>query len=569
MFTFFDIEVFKFDWLIVLISDDGEVTEIHNDKEALKKRLSSKEILVGYNNYSYDDIILSAILMGKSNEDIYKISKLIIEDKRPRVKPLPYLTLDVMQEVKQNFSLKEAQANMGLSIVETPIDFNINRPLNDMEIDYVFKYCKNDVLTTKILFEKREAYFASKFEIVQTFNLHPSNLKKTRANLAAAVLKSKKIQPKKDRLDLTFDNRIKLNELPKEVVEFYCNISEEFKKGVNYRELESLSLDYTISGIKHTYGFAGLHGAKENFVYKGPMMKIDASSYWPTIAINNDFISRAAESPELYKDIYNERLKLKAAKDEKQEIYKIVLNAMIGAMKSEYNTLFDPVMTNNIVVNGQLIMTHLLVLLEPFCQLIQTNTDGLIIAYEPEMKMNILQLINLFSEHYRLKFDIDYINKIVQRDVNNYVVQYEDGRIKAKGRMAYFEGGTWERNTLAIIDKALVDYYIHGIDVQKTVINAWKNNQLDWFQIVAKAGSSFTGMVHEVDGHMKPIQKVNRVFATFNKRYGSVYRVKDDRYHKVPYAAENCLVWNEEVSKLNKRWVDLNYYIKLIKDMLF
>ncbi|MBN3585205.1 hypothetical protein JYB64_22715, partial [Algoriphagus aestuarii] len=116
-------------------------------------------------------------------------------------------------------------------------------------------------------------------------------------------------------------------------------------------------------------------------------------------------------------------------------------------------------------------MTHLLVLLEPFCQLIQTNTDGLIIAYEPEIKMNILQLINLFSEHYRLKFDIDYINKIVQRDVNNYVVQYEDGRIKAKGRMAYFEGGTWERNTLAIIDKALVDYYIHGIDVQKTVIN--------------------------------------------------------------------------------------------------
>lgn len=567
MFTIYDCEVFKYDWLIVLLIDDDQVIKIHNDVEALKERLSSKKILVGYNNYNYDDLILSAILMGKNNEQIYKLSQTIISGKRPRVKSLPYLTLDVMQEI--NFSLKEAQANMGLSIVETPIDFNLDRPLKEMEVEYVFRYCENDVRTTKQLFEERESYFTSKFEIVQTFKLNVTDVKKTETNLSAAVLKSKKKKPEDDRLLINFDERLKTKELPSPIIDFYKDIKEKYKQGIDYRDLESQKFDYMLAGINHTYGFGGLHGAKENFVYKGNMMQIDVSSYYPTLMINNNFVSRAAVSPELYKEIYNERLRLKALDDPKQEAYKLVLNKACGAMKSEYNSLYDPLMNNNIVVNGQLILTHLIILLKPFAQLVQSNTDGIIIAYELEMKENILQLIDLFSKHYELTFDVDYITKIAQRDVNNYVIQYEDGKIKATGRMANYEGGNWERNTLAIIDKALVDYYIHGIDIQKTVINSWKNNQLDLFQLVAKVGSTFNGMVHEIDEIMKPIQKVNRVFATNNKRLGSVYKEKDGKFHKVQYAADHCLVWNDDLSKMNKRYIDLNYYIKLIKSNLF
>jgi hypothetical protein len=569
MFTFFDIEVYRYDWLIVLLTDDNQIIKVHNDVEALKKRLSTKNILVGYNNYNYDDLILSSILMGRNHEQIYKLSQAIISGKRPRVKALPYLTLDVMQEVKLNLSLKEAQANMGLNIVETPIDFNLDRPLKEMEIEYVFRYCENDVRTTKELFEKREAYFTSKFEIVQTFKLKPIEVKKTETNLSAAVLKAKKRKPDEDRLLIQFDKRLKKNEIPKPIINFYEDIKNQYEQGADYQQLESQKFDYTLGGIQHTFGFGGLHGARENFIHKGNMMQIDVSSYYPTLMINNNFVSRAAESPDLYKQIYDERLRLKAKDDPKQEIYKLILNKVSGAMKSEYNALYDPLMNNNIVVNGQLILTHLIILLEPFAELIQSNTDGIIISYDLEMKDNILQLIQLFSKHYELQFDVDYISKIAQRDVNNYVIEYENGEVKAKGRMTYFEGGNWERNSLAIIDKALVDYYIHGIDVQKTVINAWKDNKLDLFQLVAKTGKNFTQMVHEVDGNMKPIQKVNRVFATNNKRLGSVYKEKDGKYMKVQYASEHCLVFNDDLRKMNKRYIDLNYYIKLIKSNLF
>ena len=133
-----------------------------------------------------------------------------------------------------------------------------------------------------------------------------------------------------------------------------------------------------------------------------------------------------------------------------------MLNAAVGACKSEFNALFDPQQFNNIVVNGQLILTHLIVLLEPFIELIQSNTDGLIVKYEDKsFRPFIDEVIERFSKHYEIHFKVNEINKIAQRDANNYCVRYSDGEIVAKGIMKNFEGGTWERNSLSIIDTAL------------------------------------------------------------------------------------------------------------------
>ncbi len=562
MFTFFDIEVFRHDFLIVLMTED-KVIKIHNDVDKLKKCLSTNNILVGYNNYTYDDIILAGLLTGK---DPYELSQKIIRGEKVHA-TLEFLTLDAMQEIN-GVSLKEIQANMGLNIHETPIDFDIDRPLTDEEVNQVFQYCENDVKTTKKVFELREDYFTSKFEIVDSFKLPVTAVKRTRASLAAAVLKVKPRKLPRDRLHLEFDQRLKANELPREVVAFYENIRRRYIQGEDHEALEKEKLEIEIAGIKHSFGFGGIHGAIENYRYTGKMMQIDVSSYFPSLMINNHFISRNAESPELFKDIYQKRLALKRENDRKHEIYKIILNSAFGAMKSEYNPLFDPKQFNNVTMNGQLILTHLILLLEPFAQLIQSNTDGIIIAYEDDMKNMILEIIRRFGVHYNLTLEVDEITKIAQRDVNNYVVQYADGTIKAKGRMAKFQGGDWERNSLHIIDKALVNFYMYGIPIQKTVIESWKNNQLDLFQLVAKAGK-FDGMAHEVDGKMIPLQKVNRIFATNQFHYGGVYKIRDHKYYKVPHTSEQSFVWNGELNKMNKKLIDINYYIKLVQSHVF
>lgn len=572
MFTFFDCEVFKFNWLIVF-EHEGVITKIHDDRDALERFLSGVQILVGYNNYNYDDKIIAALLK-KVNP--YETSQKIISGKRFNLRLNKPLTLDVMQEIKSSLSLKEAQANMKLDIIETPIDFDLDRPLTESEIKKAFQYCENDVLVTKELFEKREDYFASKFEIVSEFSLPADAIKKTRANLVSEVLKSKP-GTDKDRLIFTYDERLPLDQLPSDIVRFYKEVQTEFENGASFEELEKQKFNYKLHGVDHTFGFGGLHGAIENYKGEGQYMHIDISSYYPSLIINNGFI----ENVEDYKKIYQTRHDLKLSNDPKEQVYKILLNSTYGAMKSKFNNLYNPRMANNIGVNGQLIIAYLIESIRPACELIQTNTDGIIIKYEPVMQQSIIWLLEMFEKKFNLTFDVDLISKIAQKDVNNYVIQFQDGKIKAKGRFANYEGGNYERNSLSIIDKALVDYFINGIKVNKTVVDCWKRNELDRFQYVVKAGS-FDGMAHEIkqktliddsySSSFKELQKVNRIFATKDKFLGCVYKVKHGRetkYSKVPYTSDNCLIWNDDLSKLDKRKIDLNWYITEAEKYLF
>lgn len=571
MFKVYDFEVFPNDWMVVILDiASNETTKIHNNKAALESSLSSKDILVGFNNYGYDDIILWAI---KTDQNPYEVSKEIIEGKFRRKVNCGHLTLDVKQETtNKGLSLKEVMANLGLNIIETPVDFEQENLTNE-EIELIFQYCENDVKVTAEIFRKREDYFTSKFEIVEAFKLNPSDVKKTRANLAATVLKAVKIkEQKKDRLHLKYDERLKLNELPKPILDFYDEITASYQKGESATVLERNKFEYKIAGLTHTYGFGGLHAAKENYVGEGNFLHIDAKSYFPSLKLNNNFISRAAKIPERYKEIYEERLKLAAAIESKAETYKIVLNSAVGACKYEYNPLFDPVQFNNIVVNGQLILTHLILLLEPFTELIQSNTDGLIVKYEDQpYRATIDEVIKRFGEQYCLKFSVTEINKIAQRDANNYCARFKDGSMKTTGIMKYFESGTWERNSFSVVDTALVNYYMHDIPVQKTVINTFKKD-LTAFQLVAKSGK-FEGIVEEVFEKdamvMKPIQKVNRVFATNDPLRGGVYKHRDGKYQKSEYSPEQALVWNGDLKALNKRKIDLNWYVKMIQKQIF
>lgn len=570
MFKVYDFEVFPNDWMCVILNlANNKIIRIHNDKAALMSSLSSKDILVGFNNYHYDDIILWAI---QTDQDPYEISQQIINNQFKRRVSCGFLTLDVKQElIDKKLSLKEAMANMGMSIIETPVPFDTEE-LTDEHVKQIMHCGESDVRATAKIFEKREHYFSTKFEIVDTYKLHPTDVKETRAKLAAKILKARKIQkPARDQLKFTYDKRIPLHELPKSIVEFYDTISADYVRGGMALELESKQLDYRLSGITHTYKFGGLHAAKENYVGEGMFLHIDARSYFPTLKINNNFISRAATMPERYKKMYDTRLQLVERNDESEEIHKILLNAAFGAMKSSFNALYDPMQFNNVTVNGQLILTHLIVLLDPFIELIQSNTDGIIIKYEEEAREIIDEIILRFGKHYELTFGVKEITKIIQRDANNYCVRYKDGQVIAKGFMKHFEGGNWERNSLSVVDAAILNYYMHGIDVQKTVINLFKKD-LSAFQLIAKKGV-FDGMVHEVfeDGQMqmKSVQNVNRIFATKDALCGSVFKVRDNKYQKVSGCPDQAYIWNGAIDEMDKRKIDLNWYVKMIQKQLF
>lgn len=572
MIITYDIEVLKKDWIMVFKEGDDYIV-IHNNREELQayvdKLVKTKSILVGFNNYHYDDIVLAGVLLGK---DPYEISKkIVVEGQRVNYR-LNLITLDVMQELPLGVGLKSSQANLGMSIVETPIDFNLDRACTKNELDLLIEYCKNDVKDTELLFKKRVDYFQAKFEIVNEFGLDVVNVKKTRAILSSKVLKCSKTDIPRDRLHIDYDPHINWDKLPKVLVDFYKKCEYDYRCGGDFKEIESRKLKLIIAGVPHVYAFGGLHGAIEKYNGTGTYLHIDVSSYYPSLIIVDNFMSRASSDPQMFTKLRETRYIYKAKKDPRQKIYKILINATFGAMKSEFNTLFDPKQANNICINGQLILTQLILELEPYCQLIQSNTDGLVVKYNGNYEQ-VEAIVKDFGKRFGLTFDIDKIVKIAQRDVNNYAIQFEDGHIEAKGRFAKFNGGNFMQNSLSIIDKALVNYYIYDIPVHQTVIETYKNNDLAPFQIVCKMGSTYDGMYYEYgaegDTKLIPTQKVNRVFATNDKKYWGIYKRKGDSYQKIANTSEHNIIHNENLATFDKSKLDLNYYIALCKKNLY
>jgi len=579
MTGFYDFEVFKHDWLAVFINEKDEHLIVWNDPAILKKILEKFDCLVGFNNHNYDDLILTGIMSGYNNYEVWKLSNAIVNggniEYKIKMMATKLPTLDTKQELDPRLSLKVIECNLGMNIVETPVSFDIDRELTGEELETVIKYCIHDVETTKKVFNLRKDYFESKFDICSEFKLDKLDVKKTRANLASKVLKCDKsrlpagVLENKDRLNITIADELRTENIPNEILNFYKNIRQRFLDGENFEKLEKEKLVYSLCGVEHTFGFGGLHGARENYMYEGKMLNVDVGSYYPSMIINFGFMSRASEHPDLYKNLYDTRMEYKAKKDNKQQIYKILLNSTFGALKSEFNDLFDPVMSNNICVNGQLILTDLIMNLRPYCELVQSNTDGILVKYKEKDLEKIKEICKEWELNYNLKLDYEYVTKIVQRDVNNYIWKTEDGKIKGKGMFEKYNGGDFEKNNLTIIAMALKDYYINNKDIRETITNLILDGNIMPLQQVAKMGGTFDIMEHSG----QEVQKVNRIFATWDNRYGAINKVKNNngvkKYTKIANSSDRCYINNDVIEKTDTKLIDVDYYVKLVEKNKF
>jgi len=199
--------------------------------------------------------------------------------------------------------------------------------------------------------------------------------------------------------------------------------------------------------------------------------------------IEYDFLSRNVSDKSKYKDIYDTRMELKRKKMKKEQApYKLVLNKSYGATKDKNNNLYDPLQANNVCINGQLMLLDLIEKLEDRYELIQSNTDGVMFKLNskddiPEYK----NICSLWEKRTRMTLEHDIITKVVQKDVNNYLVVMEDGSYKSKG--AYLKKQNQLDYDLPILNTALIEYFVHGTAIENTINNC---NKLIEFQKIVK-----------------------------------------------------------------------------------
>lgn len=552
---FYDFEVFKYDWLVVVMDMTAKKTHvIINSPEELEAlyKANIKEIWVGFNSRHYDQYILKAILCGF---DPKKVNDYIITKGNPGWKfsslfqQFPLWNYDVM--LNTDVGLKSFEGFMGNDIKETSVPFNIDRKLTPEEIAETVKYCKHDVEQTVQVFLKRTEEFNTMMYFIKHFGLSMDYISKTKAQLAAEILGgNRKGADFDDEFQFPILDCLHLNKY-KHIAEWYANPENH-----DYSKKQDKQI---VAGVEHTFAWGGGHGARAKYSADGVFLIIDVTAYYPSLQKKYHFGYRVMNHPENFEFIHDSNIAYKRKGDKKaRQPFKIMDNAISGQMKQKSSALYDPMSNNSICINGQLLLLDLVEHIEPYCELIQNNTDGIIVKLKDyEHDFDVLDdVVYEWEQRTGMKMDFDtYIGTIYQKDVNNYLlIDRKTGAVKAKG------GYVMKLNDLSydlpIINKALVDYMIHGIPVRRTIMEC---QDLREFQLVSRISSKYT---HILYGD-KPIkEKCIRVFASNNPTDPGVKKVHAVRKTtaKLTNSPEHCFIFNDDVKgvpvpdKLDRQW---------------
>ena len=558
MINFYDFEVFAYDWLVVIINPAEEKeTVIHNDRDALIEYYEKykNEIWCGYNSRNYDSPILKSIILGFNvkavNDAIIKegLKSWQIDSRLRGVQLFDYDAYIL------NTGMKQLEAFMGNDIRETSVPFDIDRPLTLEELELTEGYCRHDVEQLIEVFTRKIDDFNAQMDLIRTFKLPLSYISKTKAQLTAEILGCTK-REHFDEWDIKIVDTLRLNK--------YAYVKDWFLNAANHNY--SKSLDIEVAGLPHSFGWGGLHGAPAEPIHrKGLMIHVDVTSYYPSLMIEYDFLTRNCRRKEKFKEIYDKRVELKkAGKKKEQAPYKIILNGAFGICKDKMSKAYDPQMSNNVVINGQLLLLDLIEKLEGHCELIQSNTDGLIIQVEDtDEAFNAVDDICYEWEHRtKMSLGFDTLNEIWQGDVNNYIFRFDNGKLERKG--AYVKELNDLDNDLPVVNEAIVKYLTEGVEVEDTV-NSCRN--LKQFQKVVKINDSYKFGWHN---GKKLTGKTFRVFASTDPRDTYIGKCKGEglTIEKFANTPERCFIDNGDVNheapvQLDKRW-----YIVLAKKRL-
>jgi len=551
-------EVFKYDWLVVIINPiEKSVTRIVNDPEALKDYFYAhdKEIWIGYNNRRYDQYIMKAILLGMNPKEV---NDWIIRDNKPGwqysslFNKISMINFDTM--LRMDTGLKSLEAFMGNDIRETSVPFDIDRPLTKEEIEQTFFYCNHDVEQTIEVWLARKAEFDAAMGLVKIFDLPLTYMGKTGAQRVAKILggKGRKFD---DEFEFPIVDTLRLKKY-RAVRDWYRNPENH-----DYKKKQKVM----IAGVEHTLAWGGLHGAIKKYYGEGIYLMADVTAYYPSLQQRYKFGYRNMGNPENFEKIHGENLSMKATGNKAARLpYKIADNAISGQLKDQYSPLYDPRENNAICVNGQLLLVDLIEKLESHCQLIQSNTDGILLKLKSIDDYDLIDdIVWEWEKRTGMRMGFDIYAKVFQKDVNNYLLVAPDGKTKTKG--AYTKALSSVDYDLPIINKAIVDYMVEGIPIIKTIRDC---DELIMFQKVVKLSGKYWRTWH--NGKYMA-EKCYRVFASKNTSDSYIGKCKSQgaTIEKFANTPDGCFIENGNIKgKKCPDHLDRNWYINLAKERL-
>jgi len=508
-----DIEVF-FNMFCVTFQDYNtgnkyyyEVSSRRDDSKDLRIFLEFLSgYLVSFNGIDYDDIILSYWYQEQpSLQELKAFSDSVINRNEESYKYYKWLrcfpslkSIDLfrywskMLRLSKKISLKSLGIQLGYHTVQE-LPYHHTTVLTEEQMEEVKYYnYEHDLNILKLLYEALKDKVELRFQIEDQFKIKCIS---DDAPKIALKLIEKDLQEhfQSDILrDLrTYRPEIKLADILLDFPFTEVPMLYKIDKGVvvcsNYYTLYSLLKQQTIKTTKElaysvilpnpngTYircdhGTGGIHGItsqkvwKENEEYN--IITADIGSMYPTLACNWNFepAHLAPYFSATFKYHRDRRLKAKREGDKlNNEVGKLILNSTVGMFNNEYSFVYDPQANVSITLNGQLFIglcTEKLI--ELGVTVIAQNTDGVELWCKRSENEQVIQLLNSLAEQYKMEWEYEYYTQISYLNINNYIAQTTEGKIKQKGVFVYNKPLGDSVDEL-VIPKALEAYFINKV----------------------------------------------------------------------------------------------------------
>ena len=421
-------------------------------------------LLINFNGLSYDFPVTSVALAGKSSQDLWTATYMLIQQqlrpkeiyKKFKAKKLEVNQIDLIELTALAPGLKVCAGRLHAPKMQD-LPFEPGTILTEDQITIVRKYCVNDLDNTGILYKATLPQIELREKMGLRYGIDLRSL--SDAQMAEAIISSevKRTTGRKhlQRVTLPAGTTYKYqtppfikyqSELMKYVLGLVQNanfILDENGSVTMPPELGALVIE--MNQGKYKFGIGGLHSREKSIAHVADdeyfIADTDVTSYYPNMILN------AGMAPEnlghsfllVYNGIVVERVSAKQAGNViVAECLKIVANGTFGKLGSPWSIVYAPNLMIQVTVTGQL---SILMLAERFelasIEVISINTDGIVVRCLRSKEALFNSIVNQWEKDTGFSTEEIRYKATYSRDINNYIAVYEQLQ---KGKLFKLKG---------------------------------------------------------------------------------------------------------------------------------
>ena len=447
-----------------------EISDRKNERTELLSHLSfiknTGAYMVGFNSLGFDYPILHELLVNPHTFGFEKAKQLCDKiiggqnyggpnpySKRLGDRIIPQIDLVKINHFDNNArrcSLKALQFAMRSDSVED-LPYDPNLPVTHEQMDHMLTYNVHDITETEKFLGHCMELITKRKELLDKGILRGDVLNYSDVKIGKEYLinkigrskcfvKGKPIQTPRQYIEFKsiIIPKIKFQQ------ESFNNVLTWFKGKtldcINTKNNSHIKLQSKLGGLDFHFGAGGVHASVESKYFESDddyvIKDIDVAGMYPAVAIANGFHPQHLGDSFLlhYKQLGEDRKQYPKGTMMNATL-KLANNGVYGDSNNPYSPFFDPRYTFSVTVNGQLQLLELAerISMIPTVTLIQANTDGITVKIKRDMVPFFDYWCREWERHTGLMLEeVDY-SRMWIRDVNNYMSEGVDGKIKRKG----------------------------------------------------------------------------------------------------------------------------------------